>query len=65
MNRATMAKQPPKTAERHMMAFYPNEGRPIFAKTVGRNQPCECGSGKKQKHCCGTKTRYFTPKSKP
>ena len=21
--------------------------------TVGRNDPCPCGSGKKHKHCCG------------
>jgi uncharacterized protein len=23
------------------------------SKTVGRNEPCPCGSGKKHKHCCG------------
>ena len=23
-------------------------------KTVGRNDPCPCGSGKKYKKCCGT-----------
>ncbi|MDY7109772.1 MAG: SEC-C metal-binding domain-containing protein, partial [Planctomycetota bacterium] len=23
------------------------------APTVGRNEPCPCGSGKKYKHCCG------------
>jgi len=23
--------------------------------TVGRNEPCPCGSGKKYKHCCGAK----------
>ncbi len=23
------------------------------AKTVGRNDPCPCGSGKKYKNCCG------------
>ena len=22
-------------------------------KTVGRNEPCPCGSGKKYKQCCG------------
>ena len=27
---------------------------PIHAdKTVGRNDPCPCGSGKKYKKCCG------------
>ena len=24
-------------------------------KTVGRNEPCPCGSGKKYKQCCGKK----------
>lgn len=23
------------------------------AKSIGRNEPCPCGSGKKYKHCCG------------
>jgi hypothetical protein len=28
--------------------------QPIVAKqTVGRNEPCPCGSGKKYKQCCG------------
>jgi len=26
------------------------------APTVGRNEPCPCGSGKKFKHCCGKRT---------
>ena len=25
----------------------------VKGKTVGRNDPCPCGSGKKYKHCCG------------
>ncbi len=28
-------------------------GRAKSQKTVGRNDPCPCGSGKKFKHCCG------------
>jgi len=24
-----------------------------MARKIGRNDPCECGSGKKYKHCCG------------
>ena len=24
-----------------------------FSPTVGRNDPCPCGSGKKYKKCCG------------
>ena len=31
--------------------------QPIRAMpTVGRNEPCPCGSGKKYKQCCGKKT---------
>ena len=26
-------------------------------KTVGRNDPCPCGSGKKYKQCCGRKNK--------
>lgn len=25
----------------------------IHVKTIGRNDPCPCGSGKKVKNCCG------------
>lgn len=28
-------------------------GQPAQTKTVGRNDPCPCGSGKKYKKCCG------------
>jgi len=37
----------------------PDAGRPVArkpvvkAKSVGRNDPCPCGSGKKYKNCCG------------
>jgi len=27
---------------------------PIASKKVGRNDPCQCGSGKKYKKCCGS-----------
>ena len=30
--------------------------KPVIAKkedTIGRNDPCPCGSGKKYKKCCG------------
>ena len=31
-----------------------DERRPFVAEpSVGRNEPCPCGSGKKHKHCCG------------
>ncbi len=29
--------------------------QPRRVQKVGRNDPCPCGSGKKYKHCCGTK----------
>jgi len=28
--------------------------------TVGRNEPCTCGSGKKFKHCCEKRTRAMS-----
>ena len=35
----------------------PEEDKPrepyVKGETVGRNDPCPCGSGKKYKHCCG------------
>lgn len=37
----------------------------MFVKTVGRNDPCPCGSGKKAKYCCRKyKQYYYTPKRK-
>lgn len=39
--------------------FKQTDGFPLVAKKLKRNDPCQCGSGKKQKKCCGTKTRYF------
>lgn len=36
----------------------------LNAKKIGRNQKCECGSGKKAKHCCGTTTEYFNRNQK-
>ncbi len=27
---------------------------PVSSKKVGRNEPCQCGSGKKYKKCCGS-----------
>lgn len=32
--------------------LHPIETR-IAEKSVGRNEPCSCGSGKKYKKCCG------------
>jgi hypothetical protein len=31
------------------------ELRPMIGKKIDPNDPCPCGSGKKYKHCCGTR----------
>lgn len=34
----------------------------LLVKTLGRNEPCPCGSGKKVKNCCKqTKFYYYHP----
>ena len=33
-------------------------GFPIVSFKKDRNAPCTCGSGKKQKRCCGTETKF-------
>ncbi len=42
------------TEKRHAItkAFH-SENTFVKEKTVGRNDPCPCGSGKKYKNCCG------------
>lgn len=30
----------------------------LIVKTIGRNEPCPCGSGKKVKHC-HKQTKYY------
>lgn len=37
-------------------------GFPLAAKKINPNAPCECGSGKKAKKCCGYITKYFYSK---
>ena len=44
--------------------FISNEGKPILAVSIGRNDPCRCGSGKKAKNCHGNQTKYFHKKEK-
>ena len=50
-------KQPPqiKKVEKPVANTSTNEKfvQAKSSKTVGRNDPCPCGSGKKYKHCCG------------
>lgn len=64
-------KQDGVTREHHELAefirqeerWYFKDGRPVrpaplrhTEPRVGRNDPCQCGSGKKNKKCCGTAT---------
>jgi SWIM/SEC-C metal-binding protein len=43
--------QPEDTADLERLLHPP---QPVTAeKKVGRNEPCPCGSGKKNKNCCG------------
>ena len=39
------------------------DGKPIIAKTFGRNDLCACKSGKKVKKCCGSDTVYYHTRS--
>ena len=41
------------------------DGTPFRALTFNRNAPCKCGSGKKQKNCCGCETKLYHSKKKP
>jgi len=42
------------------------DGFPIRIVSQGRNQKCQCGSGKKSKDCCGVKVNanYTNPADK-
>ena len=51
-----------ETLKKHKVAFYQSGSKPFIARKIRPNDPCPCGSGKKAKHCCGTNTRYYTPK---
>ncbi|MBI3891965.1 MAG: SEC-C domain-containing protein [Candidatus Wallbacteria bacterium] len=35
-------------------SYFPNE--PARAQKIDRNGPCPCGSGQKQKKCCGSQS---------
>lgn len=61
---ANVARRPVERMTRPVMANAPGEERqPVQAtsrKKVGRNDPCPCGSGKKFKHCHGSKSQART-----
>ena len=46
--------QQPQQPQRQRRPSQPQRVKTVVkAKSVGRNEPCPCGSGKKYKHCCG------------
>ncbi|WP_249967707.1 SEC-C metal-binding domain-containing protein, partial [Histophilus somni] len=48
--------------ENAAMQYQNNEGTSSLHEKsehkIGRNEPCPCGSGKKYKHCHGSKAKY-------
>jgi hypothetical protein len=49
--------------EERMVKFLAGDG-PFRSLKMDRNGLCQCGSGKKQKKCCGTETRWYHTKPK-
>lgn len=52
-------------SQKRKVKFYEGNGSPIISSHQNRNDPCQCGSGKKAKKCCGTVTKYYHLKPKP
>jgi len=42
-----------------LVPFMKGTGKPFITRTPNRNAKCECGSGKKQKHCCGCEKEFY------
>lgn len=48
-------------SERKVLLISPSEAKsPLMSRKLHRNAKCVCGSGKKQKQCCGSETRYYS-----
>ena len=45
-----------------MVHFIKGNGSPIVSFKKNRNALCSCGSGKKQKRCCGVETKFYHSK---
>jgi uncharacterized protein YecA (UPF0149 family) len=54
---------PKREKETRKYPFITGNGRPLIAKSIGRNDLCPCGSKKKVKNCCKLETKYFTKKA--
>lgn len=46
------------TDKNRQVQIHVGDGSPILTQKYNRNAPCKCGSGKKQKHCCGNQTAF-------
>lgn len=50
--------------EKRMVKIVVGDGHPIVTSKPNRNAKCRCGSGKKQKNCCGDETKFYSTKPK-
>lgn len=50
--------------EKRMVKIIVGDGHPIITSKPDRNAKCICGSGKKQKNCCGDETKFYSTKPK-
>ena len=52
--------------EKRLVTIIRGNGHPMIAKRINpqRNTLCNCGSGKKVKHCHGVDTNYYSRKPK-
>ena len=58
--------------EQRTVLLFKGNGSPLISRKQERNKQCDCNSGKKAKHCCGTesvlshtlKTELVKPKPK-
>lgn len=51
--------------QKRMVKFFEGNGTPFRSQKFNRNDPCRCGSGKKQKNCCGDETKFYYSKETP
>lgn len=47
-----------------MVTYFKGDGSPMLSLKTNRNDLCECGSGKKQKKCCGAQSKLYSSKPK-
>ncbi len=49
---------------KRMVTIFRGNGPPLLSVKYDRNALCHCGSGLKQKKCCGNSTKYYNSKSR-